>query len=331
LILRLVSALLVALTLLVFAQQTKAEIGTIRSIEGGSQVVVRRNTATLDGRINFALESNDTINTNAQTANLEFKDGTKVVVKDNSRLVIDSFVYDPNARGGRLGMRVGLGTVRYASGQIAHSNPQSVDIQTPTAQIAVRGTDFNMTVDEVGRSLVVLVPSCDSNNNCVTGRIDVITMAGTVTLEEAYTATFTTQATQAPLQPVRIQNITDRQINNMLIIAVPREIRAALDRQSRQSREVDQIETQTVSQPIQQQQAEVQTQRVRRSTSNTGIVIEHRQGNTHAIRRSDEGNIADINFGNQQPNANISIQFGNDQATTKLGNALNSITIRQSR
>ena len=53
-----------------------------------------------------------------------------------------------------------MGTVRYASGQIAKANPQQVGIQTPTATIAVRGTDFSMTVDEVGQSLVMLVPSC---------------------------------------------------------------------------------------------------------------------------------------------------------------------------
>jgi hypothetical protein len=321
-----------ALILLVCVQhQTKAEIGSIRSIEGGSQVAVRRNTDNLNGIINFNLESNDVISTNSQTANLEFRDGTKVVVKDNSRLVIDNFVYDPNSRGGRLGMRVGLGTVRYASGQIAHSNPQSVDIQTPTAQIAVRGTDFNMTVDEVGRSLVVLVPSCDNNGNCVTGKIDVMTMAGTVTLEEAYTATFTSQATQAPIEPVRIQNITDRQINNLLIIAVPREVRAALDRQSRESREVEQVETQTVQQTQQSHQTVTAEPQVHRRLLSPRIIVENKQGNTHASRRSEDGNIADINFGSGQPNASVSIQFGQDQASTRLGNGLNTVTIRQSR
>jgi hypothetical protein len=282
--------------------------------------------------VNFGLESNDTISTGSQTANLEFRDGTKVVVKDNSRLVIDNFVYDPNARGGRLGMRVGLGTVRYASGQIAHSNPQSVDIQTPTAQIAVRGTDFNMTVDEIGRSLIVLVPSCDNNGNCVTGKIDVTTMAGTVTLEEAYTATFTAQATQAPMEPVRIQNITDRQINNLLIIAVPREVRAGLDRQTRRSREVEQVETHAMEVRTQpEHQAQVIEPRVQRTNVSSMIIVYNRNGNTYATRKSDEGNIVDINLGSAQPNAQINVQFGNDMASTRLGNGVNTITIRQTR
>lgn len=230
-------------------------------------------------------------------------------------------------------MRVGLGTVRYASGQIAHSNPQSVDIQTPTAQIAVRGTDFNMTVDEIGRSLIVLVPSCDNNGNCVTGKIDVTTMAGTVTLEEAYTATFTAQATQAPMEPVRIQNITDRQINNLLIIAVPREVRTGIERQSRQSREVDQIEAQQQQQnKNQNKETETAEPGVRiRSNVNAGIIIQNRGGNTHAVRRNDEGNIVDINFGNGQPNAQVRVQFNEDTATARIGNGVNTITIRQTR
>ncbi len=53
-----------------------------------------------------------------------------------------------------------MGTIRYTSGQIAKNNPQQVNVKTPTASIAVRGTDFTMTVDEAGQSLVVLVPSC---------------------------------------------------------------------------------------------------------------------------------------------------------------------------
>ena len=92
---------------------------------------------------------------------------TRVDVTEHSKLVIDEFVYDPNKKTGKLSLKASLGTVRYASGQIAKNNPTSIKITTPTATIGVRGTDFSMTVDELGSSTIILLPSCDINGNCL--------------------------------------------------------------------------------------------------------------------------------------------------------------------
>ena len=43
----------------------------------------------------------------------------RVDVTEHSKLVIDEFVYDPNTKTGALSIKAALGTVRYASGQIA--------------------------------------------------------------------------------------------------------------------------------------------------------------------------------------------------------------------
>jgi hypothetical protein len=115
-----------------------------------------------------------------------------------------------------------LGTARYASGQIAKNNPQQVSIKTPTATIAVRGTDFSMTVDELGRSLVMLLPSCD-NKVCVTGVIEVSNLAGVVILDVPYQATMISSLSTPPSQPAVIK-IDQANINNMLIISKPPEI-----------------------------------------------------------------------------------------------------------
>jgi hypothetical protein len=115
-----------------------------------------------------------------------------------------------------------LGTARYASGQIAKTNPQAVNVQTPTATVAVRGTDFSMTVDELGRSLVMLLPSCDKKG-CVTGAIEVSNEAGSVVMTQAYQATLVASVDRAPSSPV-VVTIDQANINNMLIISRPREI-----------------------------------------------------------------------------------------------------------
>lgn len=162
---------------------------------------------------------NDTIVTAKSNVLLDFEDNTQVKMTEHSKLLIDEFVYDPKKGTGKLGLKVALGTARYASGQIAKNNPQTVNVKTPTATIAVRGTDFSMTVDELGRSLIILLPSCD-DKGCVTGAISVSNESGTVLLDVAYQATLVNSLQTSPTEP-KVINIDQSNINNMLIIAPP--------------------------------------------------------------------------------------------------------------
>ena len=165
---------------------------------------------------------NDTVSTARAKAELTFEDKTTVKLTEHSKMVIDDFVYDPKKGSGKLALNMALGTARYASGQIAKNNPQQVAIKTPTASIAVRGTDFSMTVDELGRSLVMLLPSCDAKG-CVTGAIEVRNLAGVVLLDVPYQATLVNSAYTSPTDPVVIK-IDQANINNMLIISKPKEV-----------------------------------------------------------------------------------------------------------
>lgn len=171
---------------------------------------------------------NDTIVTAKSKVKLTFADNTKVNITEQSKLTIDDFVYDPNKGTGKLAVKVVLGTARYASGQIAKNNPQQVNVQTPTATVAVRGTDFSMTVDELGRSLIVLLPSCD-NRGCVTGAIQVSNDAGSIYMDIAYQTTLVSSINVAPTKPI-IVSLDQANINNLLIIAPPKEIKNDSDR-----------------------------------------------------------------------------------------------------
>jgi len=172
----------------------------------------------------------DEVKTLRGKAGITFSDNTQVQVNENSRLVIDDFVYDPrNKDAGKLALNMASGTVRYASGAIAKNNPSKVAINTPTATIAVRGTDFTATVDELGASTVILLPSCppgwqDIERDCKTGAIDVITDAGVVTLNRPFQATKVDTRGTVPTKPV-VLNLSPDAINNMLIVAPPRELK----------------------------------------------------------------------------------------------------------
>lgn len=163
---------------------------------------------------------NDVVVTAKAKAKLQFEDDTTVNITEQSKLVIDDFVYDPKKGSGKLAMKVVLGTARYASGQIAKTNPQNVNVQTPTATVAVRGTDFSMTVDELGRSLIMLLPSCDKKS-CVTGAIEVSTDAGSVFMDTAYQTTLVASRNTLPSKPVVVV-IDPANINNLLIVSPPK-------------------------------------------------------------------------------------------------------------
>jgi len=170
----------------------------------------------------------DTINTTKGKVGITFEDATKVEVNESSKLVIDDFVYDPKKGTGKLAMNFAQGTVRYASGAVAHNNPNSVKINTPSSTIAVRGTDFTSTVDEVGGSTIILLPSCpqgwqDVERDCKTGVIDVYNEAGSVTLNKPFQGTKVESRSTPPMKPA-ILNLTADTINNLLIVSVPKEL-----------------------------------------------------------------------------------------------------------
>ena len=210
---KLIVILLVLLPQLSYA----AAIGNVVLQEGVASVE-RKGTESnlnLDSDIMFM----DNVKTGKGEIGITFIDDTSVAVSSQSSLIIDDFVYDPNsAEGSKLVLRIALGTVRYASGNIAKLNKQNVDIRTPTARIGVRGTAFSMTVDEIGQSLIILLPNADGS----VGEISVESDIGQVILTRAFQATSVRSREAAPTKP-KILDLTESMINNMLIIRPPKE------------------------------------------------------------------------------------------------------------
>jgi len=215
--------LVIATILLSTSQTNFAAVGKVTEQTGPTEIV--RNKKSIPSSVNSGVEMNDQIITAKAKAKLTFEDKTTVNITEQSKLVIDDFVYDPKKGTGKLAVKVALGTARYTSGQISKNSPQAVNVQTPTATVAVRGTDFSMTVDELGRSLIMLLPSCDEDKKkCVTGAISVKNNAGEVFMDQAYQTTIVASLTTPPSAPM-IVNIDQANINNLLIISPPKEVR----------------------------------------------------------------------------------------------------------
>jgi len=129
-----------------------------------------------------------------------------------------------------------LGTARFASGRLGMVDKKNIDLSTPTAQIAVRGTNFTTTIDELGRTLVILLP--DENGN-PSGEIIVSNEAGEVTLTQAYASTVVSSLNTPPTSTVVIQNITPSVIDNMFIVSPPEEVSRAIQEQIEQEENAD--------------------------------------------------------------------------------------------
>jgi hypothetical protein len=210
-----------------------AAVGTVTEMVNTPPSIQRQNN-TLTANKGTGVEMNDAIRTARGKVGITFEDDTRVQINENSKLVIDDFVYDPKSKAGKLGAKIALGTVRYASGQIAKNSPQNVALATPSATISVRGTDFTATVDELGQSTIILLPSCPDNKptrtkedidkNCVVGTIIVDSDVGRVILNQAFQATRVESRSSPPAKPA-ILNLSEDAIGNMLLLSPPKELR----------------------------------------------------------------------------------------------------------
>lgn len=209
---------LTALFLLPLQINAQEDIGSVYEQTGPA--VVERDEEDLTLEQNASIRFLDNVKTGAGSVGINFIDDTVVAISPQSSLVIDDFVYDPaNSDGSSLGLSVALGTVRYTSGNIARLNRQNVDIRTPTARVGVRGTAFSMTVNEVGKSLIILLPNADGS----VGEIEVVTSAGSQVLTRPFESVVTTYLEAPPSQSV-ILDLSMDMISNLLIISPPREI-----------------------------------------------------------------------------------------------------------
>ncbi len=204
------------ITLAILVNPAYGNVGEIGQIKG-SGVLERDGDIVIEGSAGVGVQSMDEAVTANGTMRIDFIDETRVELTEQSRLVIDEFVYDPANDVGSLSMKASLGTVRYASGQIAKKYKQNVKIRTPSATIGVRGTDFIMVVDEMGGSMITLLPSCDTAGMCYVGEIEVQTDAGFVVLNQAFQATATVHGMRKPTVPI-VLDISEDQLNNLLIL-----------------------------------------------------------------------------------------------------------------
>ena len=228
------SKLILATSLLVSSLVFADKVGGI-SEHKGSGGITRQNGEVVLTALDVSIQPMDHVETANGRLKIDFLDTSEVRLTENTEITIYDYYYDKATNDGGLKMKMVSGTARFTTGRLGLIPKENIVIDTPTATVQVRGTDFTTSIDELGRSLVILLPEteCTIDGDCSpSGEITVINAGGTVTLTEAYQATMVSSYDQRPAQPVRLDNINLNMIDNMFIVNPPREINEQKEEQS---------------------------------------------------------------------------------------------------
>ena len=203
-------------------------IGSIIEQSGSAQLKRQQEEIIITEESLPEIELNDVAETANGKLKIKFLDNAQLDIKEHSEVLIDEIYYDPDPSLSKMSMKFTMGTARFASGSLGLVNKANIDIQTPTATIGIRGTDFTTTIDELGRSLIMLLPDANGDPS---GEITVTNEAGVITLNQAYQATMVQSLNTMPTKPVTIGGITPSMIDNMFIVNPPTEVKQAIQDQ----------------------------------------------------------------------------------------------------
>jgi len=123
------------------------QAGFVKSVRGDvkllSAAATARNAVPGD-----ALASVDRIVTGPDSsAAVVLRDDTTLVVGPSSRLDLKQFHFDATTHEGGLLVSLLRGSMRMITGLIGKTNPDAVRVETQTATIGIRGTDFIVQTD----------------------------------------------------------------------------------------------------------------------------------------------------------------------------------------
>ena len=132
-------------------------IGQVVLLEGGA-------TATLAGGVVVTLVEGDSVFQDSLietdedgVLGLVLSDGTTINLSQNSRLLLDEFVFDPETGLGVSALTILQGVMATRTGEIGKTDPENVSIRALVGTIGIRGTTLVVEVDNVGTVEITLV------------------------------------------------------------------------------------------------------------------------------------------------------------------------------
>lgn len=113
-------------------------------------VRIERGTASLGVKVGDPVQEKDRIVVQAgSSVGISMNDETLLSIGQNSAMVIDRYSFNPVTREGQVETSMLKGTFRFVTGLIGRLHPEAIKVQTPTATMGIRGTDFIVEVLDV--------------------------------------------------------------------------------------------------------------------------------------------------------------------------------------
>jgi hypothetical protein len=127
--------------------QPEAHAGVLKSVRGDVRLLAT-DGSTRTAQSGDVVAPIDRIVTGADSgASVVLRDGTKLVVGPSSRLDLKQFHFDSTTQDGGILVSLLQGSARMITGLIGKTHPDAVRVETPTAVIGIRGTDFIVQAD----------------------------------------------------------------------------------------------------------------------------------------------------------------------------------------
>lgn len=120
-------------------------VGQVKTLHG--EVFIERAGKRVPVAVGTAVEATDIVRTGKDgSVGITFVDTSRMALGPRSTLAIERFEFDPTTHDGHFDTRLRKGTLSAVSGKLAHRSPQAMTVRTRSTLLAVRGTEFVVSV-----------------------------------------------------------------------------------------------------------------------------------------------------------------------------------------
>lgn len=121
--------------------------GFLKSVQGSVQLISPGGEVRVAKSGDKVMAADKIVSQADGAASLVLRDGTSMVVGPSSQLEVRQFAFDSTTQDGNVFVSLVRGSMRMISGLIGKTHPEAVRVDTQTATIGIRGTDFIVLAD----------------------------------------------------------------------------------------------------------------------------------------------------------------------------------------
>jgi len=121
--------------------QDLSRAGFVNAVENDAEIVSA--TGSIKAVIGTPVNMKDELRTGPKARlQVTFRDDTVLTLGENAKIVIDSYVYDPDKSAGETVLQATQGAFRFVTGRLKELKEKKIAVSTPVADIGIRGTEF---------------------------------------------------------------------------------------------------------------------------------------------------------------------------------------------